>query len=660
MLPKPLVVCAATTICFLTVLTVASRRVFTEKIYEHGDAAANTILIWEAKRGQLLVGNYSRMEFNHPGPAILYVQALAEITCYDWLHLVPAPHNAHMLGAIFLNSALLGLCLAMLSSHWNSWLAVLASLAVFLGYFGWTGILAAHWYPDLYFACFLTFAVAAASVAAGRLRHLPFMGLGGSLAVHGHVCFVLFIVLISLAVLGWVLWRYRFNVRRLTTENRRSLIELGLVVGIFALPILLHVMLHYPGEIGKYISFARSNRAGGHDWLPSLRFSLRCLTHDSPHRKALALALFLAGGLSLLRRVSGAQTTVARAMVAVCLLTTAVFIYYASHGVDDLQFTYVGIFYGSVFLILLTTAAMNVTVLLTRNAIGAGATAVLATVGAGHAMHTGAFLNDYAGCPEVPAFIEALERDPKWGKEPVLISCNIETWPVAAGFVVEMARRGNPVYLADESWSFLFTSRFTQLPEDLYHRHRWRLDFVRPGQAAFRVLARTDQVALQELETHYPLGSVVVFDNHARAFTLRGWDEGGSNGKWTVGPRAVLALDLDPIEHDVELTVTADGFVADQHPQTSVKVIVNDQVVDQWTFQKGESRAPRRTVLSSEVVNRKAPLQIVFEAPDPCSPAELGLSKDPRRLGIYVHTFRLGDPGVKKSNRVDWAQPSVP
>ena len=39
---------------------------------------ANSILIEQARRFTLLVGNYSREKFNHPGPAFLYVQAWGE------------------------------------------------------------------------------------------------------------------------------------------------------------------------------------------------------------------------------------------------------------------------------------------------------------------------------------------------------------------------------------------------------------------------------------------------------------------------------------------------------------------------------------------------------------------------------------------------------
>ena len=55
-------------------LCVRNRFLFTTRLYEQGDAGANSILIEQAKHFTLLVGNYSRERFNHPGPG-LHVRA---------------------------------------------------------------------------------------------------------------------------------------------------------------------------------------------------------------------------------------------------------------------------------------------------------------------------------------------------------------------------------------------------------------------------------------------------------------------------------------------------------------------------------------------------------------------------------------------------------
>ena len=56
--------------------------------HESSDFAANTLLVLDAKRLQLIHGHYSRVGFNHPGPALLYVLAFGELLFHDWLHLV--------------------------------------------------------------------------------------------------------------------------------------------------------------------------------------------------------------------------------------------------------------------------------------------------------------------------------------------------------------------------------------------------------------------------------------------------------------------------------------------------------------------------------------------------------------------------------------------
>ena len=78
-------------------LCVRNRFLFTTRLYEQGDAGANSILIEQAKHFTLLIGNYSREGFNHPGPAYMYVQAFGEYLFSGqacWFCTPQAPPNA--------------------------------------------------------------------------------------------------------------------------------------------------------------------------------------------------------------------------------------------------------------------------------------------------------------------------------------------------------------------------------------------------------------------------------------------------------------------------------------------------------------------------------------------------------------------------------------
>jgi hypothetical protein len=56
-------------VLLFVLLCARNRFLFTDRLYEQGDSAANSILIAQARHFTLLVGNYSRKGFNHPGPA---------------------------------------------------------------------------------------------------------------------------------------------------------------------------------------------------------------------------------------------------------------------------------------------------------------------------------------------------------------------------------------------------------------------------------------------------------------------------------------------------------------------------------------------------------------------------------------------------------------
>ena len=97
------VMAVATAVLFV-LLCVRNRFLFTTRLYEDADMGANSILIEQARHFTLLVGNYSRYHFHHPGPAYMYVQAAGESLLWAWLHVVPTAWNGQLFAVYLLNS----------------------------------------------------------------------------------------------------------------------------------------------------------------------------------------------------------------------------------------------------------------------------------------------------------------------------------------------------------------------------------------------------------------------------------------------------------------------------------------------------------------------------------------------------------------------------
>ena len=182
-----------------------NRFLFTQRFYEQGDAAANSIRIQQAMHVTLLVGNYSREGFSHPGPAYMYAQAFGQWIFLSGLHVVPTAWNAHLLAVFVLNSALLALAVLIVYGWTRSVRGAAACLAV-IGVFGAVHppAINSDWMPYLYVVMFCVFLIAAASVAAGHVRDAWIAALTGWFLIHGHACF-LFIVPVLTATAAAVL-----------------------------------------------------------------------------------------------------------------------------------------------------------------------------------------------------------------------------------------------------------------------------------------------------------------------------------------------------------------------------------------------------------------------------------------------------------------------
>ena len=464
---RPWWVWAIPFIVLFALLCVRNRFLFTARLYEQGDGGANSILIEQAKHFTLLVGNYSREHFNHPGPAYMYVQALGEYLFRSALHVAPTAWNAHMLSVFALNSAFVALAVGVVYGWTRSLRGAAAGFAVFTGFaILHPPIANSDWMPYMYVLAYMAFVIAAGSVAAGRGQDAWIFALTGWFLIHGHACFLLFVPVITLAVLAAVLWPRRHRLRASAgtffREQRGTWIPVLVISAVFALPIVVNLVLHWPGDFGKYFSYGGSSRAGGH---PLWQATDYALWFWSPHSYAwlaplLGYLVALAAACWLSR---GRLRRFLLALLAVNVVSTLALLLYAAVGIDDLTAYYIGYFYWSaplVTVLVIVLAAFEGLGPRPAPRIGAGV-AVLAAAAAfaGLAVIPGTLTgstNDIdESLPQVVATLAA--RAPG---QMIVLRIDQPAWVETTGFLVQAERTGVRACLDDPSFTFMMTSQF--------------------------------------------------------------------------------------------------------------------------------------------------------------------------------------------------------
>ena len=102
----PAVVFWATTAIALALTLIRNAYLFTTHIHEDGDFALNSILVNHTHTSVQLVGNYSRVGFDHPGPAYIYVLSAGQTIFHDLLHIVPTQYDGQLVGVSIMQSRL--------------------------------------------------------------------------------------------------------------------------------------------------------------------------------------------------------------------------------------------------------------------------------------------------------------------------------------------------------------------------------------------------------------------------------------------------------------------------------------------------------------------------------------------------------------------------
>jgi len=253
----------------IVILNIANREaLFRHPSYEEGDDAANALQIYKAKSLQELHGNYSRFNFNHPGPAFFYAYALGEILLYDHLKVVPTPRNAHLWVTVFLQCAFFSAALALLATKARQpylFAALGATLgALHLGHV-W-GAFFSNWPPHVLLMPFLCLLVSGAVVSLGRGEGLFTLVLSGCLLVHGHVAQPLFVFpVVGVAVAAMIRHRRAAGDRWIMRADTAT----PVVAALFVLPLVLdlflgevsnaqRILLHFAHQVDRGQSFYQS------------------------------------------------------------------------------------------------------------------------------------------------------------------------------------------------------------------------------------------------------------------------------------------------------------------------------------------------------------------------------------------------------------------
>ena len=511
-LHRPWWVVAATMAALLVLLCVRNRFLFTTRLYEDADMGANSILIEQARHFTLLVGNYSRDHFHHPGPAYMYVQAAGESLFWAWLHVVPTAWNGQLLAAYALNAMFLALVVGMGYGWSRSLRGAAACFAVVVAFASvHPAVLSTDWMPYLYVPAYLAFIVAAASVAAGRARDAWIMALAGWFLIHGHACFLFFVPVISCAVLAAVLWRRRRRPRDLRSSVRSLLRHAVAGVGArgghqrrFRLPdhrepgaALAGPVRRLPDVLLLQAGGRAQHRAGGPGCAVVLvavpgRMGLRALP-VAAFAVAAAVTRWLAP--APLRRFLWA-------LLAVNAVSSVAFLYYATRGIDVISEHYVGYFYWSAPVITLLVIVLGVIEAMpprsgTPAAAGLAVLA-LAALAVAPDTHTSTNSSDPAVLssgpntdPALPGAVSALAA--RSAGRMIVLWFDQPSWPDVTGFLVQAERTGVRACVLNPVWTFMMTSQFICTSQEIAEG---RVYWISPIARGNTVIARLRQAVV--------------------------------------------------------------------------------------------------------------------------------------------------------------------
>ncbi|MBB4517828.1 hypothetical protein [Paraburkholderia fungorum] len=438
------------------------------QLHETGDFAANSLLVLQAKHFGLLVGNYSRVGFNHPGPAFLYVLAAGEIAFFDLTRWVTSPFSGQIYAVALLSGFWIASIGLLLRRMQRSMSAAVTTTALFVGVTAYINYqaFAGTWFPHLYYFAFAAFTVSLAALIMGRRDGLLLLAVSLGFLLNGHASFfgIAAIMLACAVVANTWLYAWTDMTRGKWILSCDYLVghfrAIGIAVAIgtlFLVPLAIQTILHFPGPVAEYAAFGRAHHAN------HLGDAIRFV--GLFWNNGLFGILFGAAACAVLAtndpgRESADRIGSERAIVLSLASATVGFLFYSVFGVDNFSLIYVGIFYYAVPALALTLLLKRVFDNMTAVPFRvAGCVCVAVGVFTGVRIHQPPeYVSQYSD-PEIPAVYAAIKR---LGPDDLVFdldgSANWEhLWATVAGTRVYALRQGATPFCIAQNWQLVFS-----------------------------------------------------------------------------------------------------------------------------------------------------------------------------------------------------------
>lgn len=485
----------------LLAILVASRFsvFFRRPLLEQGDLAINAIQIHHAKFFDEIYGNYSRYEFNHPGPAFFYAYAFGERVFHDWLRLTPSPGNAHLLTGAVLQSFFFvaGLMLLRSCVPWRAFMPLaLACGALFFGHNRES--LTSLWPPHVLALPLFCFLAAGVRVALGHLRHMLWLTLAGGFLFHGHVVMPLFVGVIGMLAVGLgIRQRRREKIgswKEIWAAHHWVVFSTSALIALFLLPLAIDVATRGSRSnvatiFGRLAANAQEHMGMGQSLLFFFSFPVASREHDRllttvepetwrfVHEHLPGMVGWF-GVLVLppliawwMRRRLGPEERrfffSATAMVVAAVVCCIVWGLAQAGGIRHYNgYFYQGIYFFGGLLGIVLVARQLEPFWRTQMSVAVGA---LALVTAGYAWRSRPSSAVDRGIPIHDRVTAALTSD--FTRQPKLLVFDHNSWHIGAAVALELTRRGIGCYTLPW-WSYMFQRRHdaAQLGDELTAR----------------------------------------------------------------------------------------------------------------------------------------------------------------------------------------------